>query len=129
MQCLIVFGLKPTSFVVAFPYQHQQYPYNMSYGGYGNMYPSMYGQQMISNYPANAYYANPMNPYAATGMGYYPNYSAYGNAYSGYGSYYPSYQYKPSTFRAIYNRIRHGSSYPNYYDYGRHHRGSWIDYS
>ncbi|CEP12930.1 hypothetical protein [Parasitella parasitica] len=90
----------------------------------------MYGQQMITNYPAaNAYYTGAMNPYAATGIGYYPNYSTYGNAYSGgYGSYYP-YHYKPSTLRTLYNRIRHGSSYyPNYYEYGRHHRGSWIDY-
>lgn len=136
---------------MAYPYQ--QYPY-MNYGGYGNAYPptTMYGQQMLTNYPANNYYAGAMNPYAAAGAGYYPNQAYMGNqgyygyggagaAYGGYGGYggYGAgtsgyYPYKQSTLRNIFNRIRHGSSYgygyPNQmlgYEYGRH-RGSWIDY-
>lgn len=119
-----------------------------SYGGY-NAYPptmGLYGnQQLITNYPASNYYnAGMMGGY---GGGYYPNatgymgyggyggygggmYGGYGGAYGGaYGGYLP---YKQSTFRSIYNRLRHGTSYPYYgsgypYEYGRH-RGSWIDY-
>ncbi|KAI8331268.1 hypothetical protein EDC96DRAFT_527249 [Choanephora cucurbitarum] len=123
---------------MAYPYQ--QYPY-IGYGGY--TYPPInpYGQQLLTSYPANNYYAaNPgiLNPYNNIASYYhgYSNPTYYGNnlyGYGGYGSTMGYIPYKPSALRSLINRIRHGTSYPySYpyasYDYARQ-RGNWIDYT
>lgn len=104
------------------------YPYSYPY--YGSYYTPtpMYTQQQ-QMYPVN-YYNYPMIGYPSTmnnNSNYYYNPGYYGGI-----------PYKPSTLRTIYNRIRHGSTYANYYnqaypqqmmyDYGRY-RGNWLDYS
>jgi hypothetical protein len=96
------------------------------------------GTLMNGGYNMGGYYPN-SNYLTNYGLGSYGygGMNGYGGTYGQYG-YLP---YKPSTLRTIYNRIRHGSSYaanyPYYnnggypqmgYEYGRHHRGSWIDY-